>query len=247
MNCENCKKETINLKYCSRSCAAKINNCLSPKRVPQGNCKLCNIPTKASRVYCKACWDENKHNLLKNNSGQKRNPDGNKRIYVKKKTITTPYLGNGEKAQCKNCDISISCRQDFCSIDCWNLHKEKNKFLDIDTTGFARTPERPTGILFIKKYMRHKFGDVCSVCSNKSKWNDKPLVLILDHIDGNCANWKVTNLRLVCPNCDSQLPTFKSKNKNSQRKRNVSELNAKGLLTSTLFKSAAVANRLDIP
>ena len=26
------------------------------------------------------------------------------------------------------------------------------------------------------------------------------------------------NLRMICPNCDSQLPTFKSKNKNSTRR-----------------------------
>ena len=41
---------------------------------------------------------------------------------------------------------------------------------------------------------------------------------VLDHIDGDASNnWK-TNLRLICPNCDSQLDTYKSKNKNSARK-----------------------------
>ena len=31
------------------------------------------------------------------------------------------------------------------------------------------------------------------------------------------ANINRDNLRLVCPNCDSQLDTYKSKNKNSDR------------------------------
>lgn len=46
---------------------------------------------------------------------------------------------------------------------------------------------------------------------------NKPLVFILDHIDGHANNNTRTNLRLICPNCDSQLDTYKSKNKNSDR------------------------------
>lgn len=48
-------------------------------------------------------------------------------------------------------------------------------------------------------------------------WNNKTLNFILDHIDGNAANNHKENLRLICPNCDSQLDTYKSKNKNSAR------------------------------
>jgi hypothetical protein len=38
-------------------------------------------------------------------------------------------------------------------------------------------------------------------------WNGRPLVPILDHIDGVHRNNRLENLRLLCPNCDSQLPT----------------------------------------
>lgn len=48
-------------------------------------------------------------------------------------------------------------------------------------------------------------------------WNNKELKFILDHIDGNASNSCRENLRLICPNCDSQLDTYKSKNKNSAR------------------------------
>lgn len=39
----------------------------------------------------------------------------------------------------------------------------------------------------------------------------------IDHINGHANNNTRTNLRLICPNCDSQLDTYKSKNKNSDR------------------------------
>ena len=49
------------------------------------------------------------------------------------------------------------------------------------------------------------------------EWNGKAINFILDHIDGNASNDLEYNVRLICPNCDSQLETYKSKNKNSAR------------------------------
>ena len=53
---------------------------------------------------------------------------------------------------------------------------------------------------------------LCFKCGNKGMWQGKKLVLVLDHINGVKLDHRLENLRFVCPNCDSQLPTFKSKN-----------------------------------
>lgn len=53
---------------------------------------------------------------------------------------------------------------------------------------------------------------VCAVCKMKPEWNGKPLSLRLDHINGINNDHRLENLRFVCPNCDSQLPTFCWKN-----------------------------------
>lgn len=43
--------------------------------------------------------------------------------------------------------------------------------------------------------------------------NGKPLVMQLDHIDGNSHDHRLSNLRMLCPNCHSQTETFSGKNK----------------------------------
>jgi hypothetical protein len=68
-----------------------------------------------------------------------------------------------------------------------------------------------------KRYVIQRCGEGCSVCNMEPYWNNSELVMILDHINGIPDDWRISNLRLVCPNCDSQLNTYKSKNKNGGR------------------------------
>lgn len=48
----------------------------------------------------------------------------------------------------------------------------------------------------------------CALCSLKGTWNERPLVLVLDHVNGHRTDYRIENLRLLCPNCNSQQPTF---------------------------------------
>lgn len=52
----------------------------------------------------------------------------------------------------------------------------------------------------------------CAICHLPLIWNNKPLTLILDHINGNNRDDRLENLRWVCPNCNSQLDTTGSRN-----------------------------------
>ena len=69
----------------------------------------------------------------------------------------------------------------------------------------------------IREYIYKKQNYKCAICQCENVWNNKELKFVLDHIDGDASNNKEENLRLICPNCDSQLDTYKSKNKNSAR------------------------------
>jgi len=52
----------------------------------------------------------------------------------------------------------------------------------------------------------------CNECEI-SEWNNKKISLELDHINGIHTDNQIGNLRLLCPNCHSQTPTFRTKNK----------------------------------
>lgn len=70
---------------------------------------------------------------------------------------------------------------------------------------------------FVKLYLFGEQGGVCALCGLGASWNGQPLVFVLDHIDGDAQNNHRDNLRLICPNCDSQLPTYKARNKGRGR------------------------------
>lgn len=52
----------------------------------------------------------------------------------------------------------------------------------------------------------------CYKCGCGTVWENEPLVLHLDHINGNNFDNRLSNLRLLCPNCHSQTKTYTGRN-----------------------------------
>lgn len=59
----------------------------------------------------------------------------------------------------------------------------------------------------------------CTGCGNQGEWMGKKISLILDHINGDSNDNRITNLRFVCPNCNAALPTAGIKNMGDSKKR----------------------------
>jgi hypothetical protein len=68
----------------------------------------------------------------------------------------------------------------------------------------------------IKWFLINTIGNICSVC-NITEWNNKPISMELEHINGNSDDNTLENCCLICPNCHSQTSTYKAKNKGNGR------------------------------
>jgi len=58
----------------------------------------------------------------------------------------------------------------------------------------------------------------CEICGLDEIWNDQKLVMVLDHTNGVSNDNRRENLRMLCPNCNSQQKTFAGRNNKKIKK-----------------------------
>jgi hypothetical protein len=63
--------------------------------------------------------------------------------------------------------------------------------------------------LITEKVLENK----CSECGMGNMWNNKPITLQIDHINGDTFDNRIENLRVLCPNCHTQTSNFAGRNK----------------------------------
>jgi Zn finger protein HypA/HybF involved in hydrogenase expression len=73
-----------------------------------------------------------------------------------------------------------------------------------------------------KTYFKRNTPYKCSCCGI-SEWNGNPIVLQIDHIDGNNSNDVIENYRYLCPNCHTQTDTWGVKNASEEGRLRMSK------------------------
>lgn len=81
---------------------------------------------------------------------------------------------------------------------------------------YEKIRNKTAGPRALKTYLIETTEYKCCECGI-SEYNNKPIVLELEHKDGNSENNELDNLALICPNCHSQTSTYKNRNKGNGR------------------------------
>ncbi len=104
------------------------------------------------------------------------------------------FTGNAwNKGETKETHDSVRSRSEIVKIPDSEVFKENSTYLG--------------GAKLRRRLLELGWDYLCNQCGI-SEWQNKPLTLHLDHINGNHTDNRFENLRFLCPNCHQQTPTW---------------------------------------
>jgi hypothetical protein len=85
--------------------------------------------------------------------------------------------------------------------------KSRGDLLSLGTPQAGRIP----GSRLLRHMLRIGVPESCAMCGTGPRWNDKPLRLEVDHINGDWWDNRPGNLQLLCPNCHAVTDTYRGR------------------------------------
>lgn len=167
---------------------------------------------KSCHFCCSVMPYEKRHNKYCNHSCAAS--------YTNKGTVRNESSGSYKKKFCVHCDKETT-NTKFCTYKCKADHawaqrvrqmEESGKLIPLNDDLYGYNPT------VAKRYLAMKHGHKCDICGGE-EWQGQPMPLVLDHHNGDPEDHRLNNLRLVCGNCNMQLPTFAGRNFGKGRKK----------------------------
>ena len=94
------------------------------------------------------------------------------------------------------------------------IKKTINNFNKIPTENILVLNSSYDGTHLKKRLIKEEIlKNICFKCGQLPEWNGEVLTLVLDHKNGNSKDHRIENIRLLCPNCDSQQLTYRGNNR----------------------------------
>lgn len=123
--------------------------------------------------------------------------------------------------ECSYCGTTHRGRgENYCSTQCQNDAQRMNKvklWLEGNHNGMRG---KTATVNWIKWYLIKERGEKCEMCGwSEINPHTGNIPIELEHKDGDFTNNDINNLQLLCPNCHSLTPTYKSLNKGKGRPR----------------------------
>ena len=182
--------------FCNLSCSVSFQQReLGRKNLEEYNkspnlCRFCgkNLPYLGAPTFCDASCSAKYNNSLRRK------------------------LSDIKPTYCVTCGTKVNNKRKFCSNDCQGKLKTQSLYQLIESGEYQVKSSHNS----VKKYLIHKRGHKCEMCG-LTEWGGHPILLILDHVDGDSGNSGVDNLRLICSNCDTLNPTYKGRNRGKGR------------------------------
>lgn len=197
-DCEWCGTPTKNPRMCSRACIGSYTVSLPHTKIGSRELKLERV--EAVCLQCEAALIVTK-----------KKAQGN--VFCSR-SCSTRYYNFRRLPRLPPCEVCGGRRKKastrFCSSTCYLVNRRGKIDRSIEQ---GQVSDRLT----LRKYLLRKRGHKCGICEIK-EWRGASTPLILDHLDGDPSNDKPENIRLICPNCDAQLPTYMGRNRGKGRK-----------------------------